>query len=132
MVSSVNFYSTSTHPPEFKNDMQAYTVDMQAGKHCGVGSTGNSKQSSVACRDNHCKAPLSHSLRIKPTGLICGPTEYSHTSTNTHTTHTHTDASQHLHNTWTTLALLYFPFLIHAFHFLSLCHSQPLAHFCSH
>ena len=70
-----------------------------------MGRTGDSKQSFVACRDNHCKAPLSHSLRIKPTGLICGPTEYTHTHT---LTHTHAHTSKHLHNTWTALLLSIF------------------------
>ena len=75
------------------------------GKNDSVGRTGDSKQSFVACRDNHCKAPLSHSLRIKPTGLICGPTEYTHTHT---LTHTHAHTSKHLHNTWTALLLSIF------------------------
>lgn len=85
-------------------------LDKQAGKHGGVGCTGNSKQSAVACRDNHCKVPLSHSARIKPTGLNCRPTEDSHTNTHTHKElHRHTDVLQHLHNTQTTFILLILP-----------------------
>lgn len=100
-------------------------TDMQAGKHGGVGCAGDSKQSSVACRDNHRKAPLSHSLRIKPTGLICRPTEY---------THTHTEMP---HNTYITHGPLSLArsFTLPATYMLSLCFHfgiHSLSHFCSH
>lgn len=81
-------------------------TDLKAGKHGSVGHTRDSKQSSVACRDNHCKAPLSHSQRIKPTGLICRPTECTHTQMPHNTYITHGPLS---------LAVFYFPLLMHAF-----------------
>lgn len=88
-----------------------------------MGRTGNSKQSSAACRDNHCKAPLSHSVRIKPTGLICRPTENTHTHTRKHT--------QMPQNTCVTHGPLWLSFTFPSLHLLSISfhfgfHGLPL------
>lgn len=94
-------------------------TDMQAGRHGGVRCAGDPKQSSVACRDNHCKAPLSHSQRIKPIGLICRPTEYTHT-------HTHIEMP---HNTYITHGPLSLSFTFPPLYMLSL-YIYSLSHYC--